>query len=239
MQIGHCRLLASECGLVQRVRDMRRARLFGIDPAHVLHQSGPVSGHQIAATCPAQQAVRVQKNGLGPCRARVASRSAHQLPDQRARSDRHVQHHDRRSVRHQQPRFRLLRLAGGFLRAHDHHGRLVRAHCPTAQDQSQDARQGDPGRQAAAKVAAAAGAMWPARRRCERTFRSSRSARSCHSDSSVHRQRGENVEIESGTDAGSESSQDRNRFQHSATVTETTAAATGDAEHLERRHRGQ
>lgn len=39
------RVLAVQRGVVQRIRDMRRARVFGKHNAHVLHLAGPLPGY--------------------------------------------------------------------------------------------------------------------------------------------------------------------------------------------------
>lgn len=66
-----CRILAVRRDLVQRVRDVRRARVLREHNAHVLHLAGPLSGHPESA---ADEAHRHQTDGRLQDRGRLAAR---------------------------------------------------------------------------------------------------------------------------------------------------------------------
>ncbi|KAE8746376.1 hypothetical protein FOCC_FOCC006871 [Frankliniella occidentalis] len=118
--------MAAGPGVVQRVRDVRRAGLLGVHPAHVLHLPGSLLGHpqppQDAARLLHQAPRRLQDRprlGARHARLELHHRAGHRQP---------AQHHAQgRRVRDQQPRLLRVRLARGLLHPHGHHGGHVRA----------------------------------------------------------------------------------------------------------------
>lgn len=106
----HRRLLAAGSNVVQRLRHVRRARLLGLDTAHVLHQPRPVPRHPepVAGARHRRPLGRRQQLPHGrlveaarhrPRGPRLAPRPPNQLANQRPRAHRPVQHHERRPVR--------------------------------------------------------------------------------------------------------------------------------------------
>lgn len=71
------RVLAARCGVVQRIRDMRRARVFREHNAHVLHLPGPLPGDPQSA----QNTTHIHETsgGLQDCRGLAAGHAGLQL----------------------------------------------------------------------------------------------------------------------------------------------------------------